>query len=97
MMIRKKQQDGSFKDFMQRVSQQNVIYDQENDHTVMFETDFGPMEFSWENELSVNGAPTPLDNYPRYDNPFVQQPWGETDVKISVDGTESIIEFELKE
>ncbi|OUR88444.1 hypothetical protein A9Q81_23645 [Gammaproteobacteria bacterium 42_54_T18] len=95
--IGEKEEDGSFEDFMQRVLQQNVIYDEQNNHLVIYETDFGPMEFSWENELTVNGTPMSLENYPRYDNPFVQQPWGDTDILITVNGTESTIEFELEE
>ena len=36
----------------------------------------GVMEFDWHGPLVVAGLETPIADYPRYDNPFVQVPFG---------------------
>ncbi|MCG8668923.1 MAG: hypothetical protein MI867_05880 [Pseudomonadales bacterium] len=90
-------EDGDFQAFVERVSSQTVDYDWAHDLQVTYQSDMGVMSFSWTDDLVVNGAAISLKDYPRYNNPFVQQPWGEIDVEVAVDGTVSTIEFELEE
>jgi hypothetical protein len=46
----------------------------------------GALTFSQTGDLTVDGKPESISNYPRYDNPWVKQPFGDRTTKVSIDG-----------
>ena len=49
----------------------------------------GPIRFGWNRDLSVEKVLLPLDNYPRYANPFVQAEFNPTEIRVNA-GSEKL-------
>lgn len=90
-----KEEDGSFQQFIQRIRGQHLEYEPKDNHRVQYHSDQGVLSFSWDGDFSVNQQVTPLDNYPRYSNPFVQVDWGEMNMSLSIDGVSGEITFQF--
>ena len=88
-------EDGSFRDFIDRVSGQAVAFDLADDLRVTYASDQGPMTFSWTGPLRVDGVEVPIHDFPRYDNPFAHVPWGARRFEITAGGVTSILDFDI--
>ena len=57
----------------------------------------GELSFGWEAPLVVDGVPTPIADYPRMDNPYVQVPFGEVRYEIGDGEYGLILDFDTGE
>ncbi len=57
----------------------------------------GVMEFDWHGPLVVAGLEVPIAEYPRYDNPFVQTPFGSDRYEIEYDAYRLVLDFATNE
>jgi hypothetical protein len=57
----------------------------------------GVMEFDWHGPLIVDGIEIPITDYPRYDNPFVQTPFGEDRYEVEYDDYRLVLDFSTNE
>jgi len=56
----------------------------------------GAVALGWEGPLLVDGEPHALDEYPRFDNPFVQTEFGEMKYTIADDESSLLLDFKKK-
>lgn len=54
----------------------------------------GLIRFGWEGPLALDGVDIPLDDYPRYDNPYVQAEFDPTEIKVAVNEHELILKLD---
>jgi hypothetical protein len=67
-------------------------------YAVVYESpSLGVMEFDWHGPLVVDGLEIPIADYPRYDNPFVQTPFGENRYEIEYDAYRLVLDFATNE
>ncbi|MDX1695340.1 MAG: hypothetical protein R3208_16370 [Ketobacteraceae bacterium] len=90
-------EDGSFADFIERVSQQKVSFQKYYDQRVLYSSDQGELRFSWSGDFSVNGQKVPLTDNPRYGNPFVQTQWKDSRFHLQAGELSSEIHFDFGE
>jgi len=65
--------DGEFTEFVARIAEAPVSTDRSS---VFYQSPSqGRLKFGWNGDLTVNGQPIQLDDYPRYDNPYAQAPF----------------------
>jgi hypothetical protein len=77
----RRSEDGAFTEFVEKFSTANVVC---NGLTVNFQSPgIGEIKFGWNDALQVNGIEIALDNFPRYDNPFVQAEYDPSEIKVS--------------
>ncbi len=57
----------------------------------------GLMTFGWKQDLTVDGKPIAVHNYPRYDNPFCQAEFNTRRLEIRCDGHTAILDHETLE
>lgn len=88
-------EDGSFDDFVTRISKQKVSFSKFYGMKTRYESDQGIMEFSWKKDFIVDKVIQPLNSNARYDNPFLYVPWGETRFTINAGQLGSEINFDL--
>lgn len=64
----RKSDDRSFEDFIQQLSQASISY---TPNAVVYHSPSqGQIWFGWEGDLHQNGKARPLDDFPRFDNPY---------------------------
>jgi hypothetical protein len=56
----------------------------------------GLLKFGWEGPLTVDGHIVPLRDYPRFDNPYARVEFGEKVYRISFEGEELVLDFNLR-
>ncbi|MCA9771081.1 MAG: putative metal-binding motif-containing protein [Myxococcales bacterium] len=88
-------EDGSFGDFIDRVSAQAVTFGGPPDYATTYASDMGVLAFDWTGPFTVDGAPEPITGYPRYDNPFTHVDWMDRRFEITAGGETSILDFDL--
>ncbi|MCG8673467.1 MAG: hypothetical protein MI867_29025 [Pseudomonadales bacterium] len=88
-------EDGSFDDFVDRVSDQRVKFHKLWGTTAVYESDHGTMRFGWQGNFRVDGNVIPLDQNPRYRNPFLHTEWKDDFFEIQAGELRSIIEFDF--
>jgi len=77
----RKAEDGEFKEFMEKFSTVKVVF---RGLSVNFQSPGnGDIQFGWNDALQVNGKEFSLENYPRYDNPFVQAEYDPTEINLT--------------
>ena len=75
-----KPDDGSFEDFIQHIAHALITFDRNS--VVYHSPTQGQIWFGWQGQLRRNGKPLPLDDYPRYDNPYSQVAFDDDHVLI---------------
>jgi hypothetical protein len=76
----RKAEDGEFKDFIEKFTTTNAVC---RGLSVNFQSPgIGEIKFGWNDSLQVNGTEIALDNFPRYDNPFVQAEFDPTEINV---------------
>lgn len=74
--------DGSFEEFRERIAHASIHF---RPTGLVFESPSqGQIEFGWRGPLRQNGMVVPLEDYPRYDNPYVQSPFPAEQVRIEL-------------
>jgi hypothetical protein len=73
--------DGGFEQFIDRICSADLTFRR-------LEVEFqspgnGLVRFGWDGPLSVDGVKIPLQDYPRYDNPYVQAKFDSTKIRVS--------------
>jgi hypothetical protein len=87
--------DGSFEEFRQRILDAKLATD---GMTVEFHSPGnGVVRFGWHGPLVLDGEIVELEDYPRYDNPYVQAEFDPTDIHVQAQGRELILSWETGE
>lgn len=89
------QEDGSFADFIDRVSSQKVRFHKLWGTTATYESDYGKMKFGWQGDFRVNNQVVLLHENPRYRNPFIHTEWKDTQFIINAGDLSGSIEFDF--
>ena len=88
-------EDGSFGEFIETVSSAQLTFDGQN---VEYRAPgIGLVRFGWESPLTVDGEVVNVQNYPRYDNPYVQTEFDPTVIHIKANGKELYLNWETGE
>ena len=88
-------EDGSFDQFVERVSNQRVSFQKFFGQKVVYESDQGQLQFSWDGDFTVDHQWTPLTDNPRYDNPFVKTAWKDDTFVLNAGELQSEIRFDF--
>ncbi len=80
----RKVDDGEFDEFVEKCSAANLTFNGLNVH--FNSPGNGEIQFGWNHALSVNGVEISLEDYPRYDNPFVQAEYDPGEIKVTCSG-----------
>jgi hypothetical protein len=75
---------GSFEQFMDGILGAKI--ETENLQVSYDSPSQGGLEFSWDRELRRNGAVVPMDDFPRFDNPYAQAPFPGDDIRFECNG-----------
>ena len=77
----RKAEDGTFADFVEKVSAAEVTFSGMN---VQYQSPtFGAIRFGWDQALSVDNVEVPLNEYRRYDNPYSQTEFNADEIKVA--------------
>ena len=87
--------DGPFENFVRRISQSQPEYD--GLQVVYPSPSRGRLEFGWQGPLRQEGRIVPLDDYPRYENPYLQAEFGADWYDIRLGGKHFMLDFETGE
>jgi hypothetical protein len=88
-------EDGAFEEFRQSILEAKLSTD---GMSVEFHSPGnGIVKFGWEGPLTLNGEIVELENYPRYDNPYVQAPFDSTEIHIKANNRELYLNWETGE
>ncbi|SFB58297.1 hypothetical protein SAMN05216312_114201 [Cohnella sp. OV330] len=85
-------EDGPFEKFMERLQRSRLMVDARPAVTWQ-DPAYGEIAFGWEGPLEVNGNAIPIDNYPRFDNPYCQAARYSGTYAIRADGHETTLRF----
>jgi hypothetical protein len=77
----RKADDGEFGEFVEKFSSVNVSFNGLYAHYQS--PNIGEIHFGWNHALRVNGVEISLDNYPRYDNPYVQAEYDPSEINVT--------------
>jgi len=90
-----KEEDGSFEEFVEEVSDAPLDVD---GLEVAFEAPgLGTATFGWEEPLKVDGEEIPLEEYPRWDNPYSSTDFNSKEFTISHEGETLHLDFATNE
>jgi hypothetical protein len=79
----RKASEGDFEDFVERISNAKIAYRGLN---VRYHSPSqGILEFGWKGQLRQDGRPIPLNEYPRYSNPFVNARFPARQLRVQAD------------
>jgi hypothetical protein len=93
-MIGREAVDGSFEEFISAVAASPVKV---RGLQVEYQAPgAGLVKFGWEGPLTVDGQVVPLRDYPRFDNPYARLEFGEKVYRISFEGEELVLDFNLR-
>jgi hypothetical protein len=91
VQLGRKSVDGSFDDFMDAVSAAPLAI---SDFKVEYQApNLGLVAFDWVGALTLDGEEIPLDDYPRWDNPYTQADFGSTQYMIEYQGQQLFLDF----
>ncbi|HTX80388.1 MAG TPA: hypothetical protein VMC62_11995 [Longilinea sp.] len=91
----RKGDDGEFAEFMEKVSAAELTFDEMN---VQYRSPGnGLIRFGWEGDLSVEGAPIQVHEYPRYDNLYAKVPFDPQEINIEAGGHRLHLNWETGE
>jgi hypothetical protein len=87
--------DGTFAEFWQNILNAKLI-------TNGLEVEFhspgnGVVKFGWEGPFTVNGEIVELDDYPRYDNPYVRADFDPNEIHVQANNNELYLNWETGE
>jgi hypothetical protein len=84
--------DGSFDNFMQSILDAKLVT---YDMNVEFHSPSnGVVKFGWEGPLTVDGNVVEVENYPRYDNPYVQAEFDPNEILVRANEKELYLNWE---
>lgn len=87
--------DSSFEDFMRTILDAELLMSGMN---VEFHSPGnGVVKFGWEGALTVDGEIINVDDYPRYENPYVQAEFDPTEIHIQANGKALYLNWETIE
>jgi hypothetical protein len=78
----RKAEDGTFEQFVHSISSAEILFSGLN--ITFHSPGRGLLRFGWEGPLEVNGVEIPLQDYPRYDNPYVQAEFDPAEINVAV-------------
>ena len=88
-------EDGSFEQFAKAVSSAGLTFSGQN---VEYQAPgIGLVRFGWEGPLTVDGEIVNMDDYPRYDNPYVQAEFDPTEIHVKANNKELYLNWETGE
>ena len=87
--------DGTFTEFRQKILNAKLIT---NGLDVEFHSPGnGVVKFGWKDPFTVNGEYFELDEYPRYDNPYVRSDFDPNEIHVHSNGKELYLNWETGE
>lgn len=87
--------DGSFADFMQALLDARLVI---NDMDIEFDSPGnGTVKFGWDGPLTLDGAIIDVEDYPRYDNPYVKAAFHPTEIHVRANGKELYLNWRTGE
>jgi len=87
--------DGGFDEFIQSIVDAKLVM---NGINVEFHSPGnGAVKFSWEGPLTVDGEVVTVEDYPRYDNPYVRAEFDPNEIHVQVKGKELYLNWEAGE
>jgi hypothetical protein len=88
-------EDGSFEQFVEVVSSAGLTFSGQN---VEYQAPgIGLVRFGWEGPLTVDGENVNVEDYPRYDNPYVQAEFDPNEIHVKANGKELYLNWETSE
>ena len=85
-------EDGSFVEFVEAVSSAELAFDGQN---VKYRAPgIGLVRFGWDGPLTVDGEVVSVEDYPRYDNPYVQAEFDPKEIHVKANGKELYLNWE---
>jgi hypothetical protein len=91
----RKKIDSTFTEFRQKILNAKLIT---NGLDVEFHSPGnGVVKFGWDGPLTVNGIIVELDDYPRYDNPYVRADFDPDEIHVQANGKELYLNWEAVE
>jgi hypothetical protein len=91
----RKAEDGTFTEFMQNILNAKLIKSGLN---VEFNSPGnGVVQFGWAGPLTVNGRIVELDDYPRYDNPYVRADFNPNEIYVQANDKELYLNWDTCE
>ena len=91
--VGRKADDGSFESFIQAVSSASLSI--RGLQVTYHAPGLGQVEFAWNGPLSLDGAAIPLQNYPRWDNPYLRADFNSS--KFTIQYGELRLNLDFKE
>ena len=76
------QTHGDFSSFVDNIRQAKLRFS--GSKVLYYSPSQGRLEFGWNSPLLQDGRPVPLDEYPRYQNPYVQAPFPPEEISVSL-------------
>jgi hypothetical protein len=76
-------EDGGFKDFIDRICSTPLRF--HGSGVTYHSPSQGVLEFGWKGDCTQNGEVVPLDNFPRYENPYCQADFPSEKITIQLD------------
>ena len=91
----RKADNGTFEQFIESISSAELTFSGLN---VEYRAPgIGWVRFGWEGGFSVDGVEIQLDDYPRYDNPYVKAEFDPTEIHITTDEHELYLNWKTEE
>ena len=85
-------EDGSFVEFVEAVSSAELAFNGQN---VKYRAPgIGLVRFGWDGPLTVDGEVVSVEDYPRYDNPYIQAEFDPKEIHVKANGKELYLNWE---
>jgi len=91
----RKADDGGFEEFVEAISSAELAFAGQN--VEYHAPGIGHVRFGWDGPLTVNGEAVNLENYPRYDNPYVQAEFDSNEIHVKANGKALYLNWERGE
>ena len=90
----RKAEDGTFEEFMARVSAASVVVGEAHDTVAYDAPGVGRLTLGWKEPFTVDGQAVPLSGFPHFDNPYVLKARGEASLRLEKNGHVLELDFE---
>ncbi|OGG47807.1 MAG: hypothetical protein A3F84_12755 [Candidatus Handelsmanbacteria bacterium RIFCSPLOWO2_12_FULL_64_10] len=88
----RRETDGAFERFAERIARSRVEF---GDLTVRYDAPgLGEARVAWDGPFTINGAPVPLRDYARFDNPYCRAEFGTRRFEIACAGRRLTLDFD---